>query len=167
LTDILGENPVVDRGAGVICKWMPDAAGPDFACLEAEWCFDGKECRCGTHGGCQQGERCVPSCEGNECPEPTDYHCEREVPCESENLDDCAAQPGQLCVAGADECSVATDCSFSDAGAELGATCGDDCCAPGEWCFDDAECRCGVDEACGDGDSCELNSVGYYECSSR
>jgi hypothetical protein len=41
------------------------------------------------------------------------------------------------------------------------------CCASGEWCFDQAECRCGSGPACEVGEVCVLNGVGYYECSAR
>jgi len=157
----------IERGAGTLCKAFPDSTGPDFGCMQGEWCqWDLHECRCGRHEGCQLGERCAP-CADDRCASD-DYECVRDVPCTEDNLDTCAAEPGQVCAPGALTCSEPALCMNGDGiGASLCPGAPSGCCPTAEWCFDGRECRCGVGPSCAEGDACELNSVGLYRCGGR
>lgn len=170
---IWGEQPQgmqtgpLRRGSGVLC-W-PVAIGDrhPFACMTGEWCLANELCRCGNHPGCQVGEQCVPACEGEGCTDPNDFHCVRDVGCVEDNLDRCAAEPGQLCMSAADECSTAAACAADQGDAEQ-IVCGEgadaQCCPSGHWCFNQEQCRCGTGPACDESETCTLNSIGFYEC---
>jgi hypothetical protein len=155
------------RGSGVLCWPVSIGGRHPFACMAGEWCLANELCRCGNHPGCQVGEQCAPACEGEGCEDPNDYHCVRAVGCAEDNLDRCAAEPGQLCMSAADECSTAEACTADQGGAEQIA-CGEDadaqCCPSGHWCFNQEQCRCGTGPACHEAETCTLNDIGFYEC---
>jgi hypothetical protein len=155
---------VDERGNGILCKYMSDSQGPDFACLRDEWCeLDLFECRCGRHPGCQLGEKCAP-CAGPGC-ENADYVCQRDIACTADNLDKCAAAPGQTCADGSRACVPSEVCPTSDAAGSTrcdGAPGG--CCPAGNWCFDGRECRCGAHPTCTGDTDCVLSSIGLYAC---
>jgi hypothetical protein len=156
-------DEVLERGKGVLCKFFPDASGPDFACLEGEWCHgDPMTCRCGAHAGCQLGEQCTAACEDD----PLDYACSRQVACTDDNLSECGAAPGELCRSGSLTCTAAESCNLPGSGEDTLA-CGSGCCPAGHWCFDDIECRCGAHPACDELEDCALGSIGFYECRGR
>lgn len=155
---------VDERGDGVLCKFYPDADGPDFACLQGEWCeLDLPACRCGYHPGCQMGERCEP-CHEAGC-DRGEYTCQRAVVCTSDDLDTCGAEPGQTCGDGALTCTTSEACptSPSDGSTRCDGAPGG-CCAPQHWCFDGRECRCGAHPACAAPAACTLDAVGFYAC---
>jgi hypothetical protein len=157
---------ILERGDGVICKYEPDSVGPDFACLQGEWCqFELHECRCGDHAGCQIGEHCA-ACAGTDCA-PGRYDCVRDVACTFDDLDTCAAEPGQDCNVGDLQCAGPDACTLPANGATHCPDAPLGCCPANEWCFDGEECRCGVDPSCTGDDTCELNSVGLYRCGGR